>query len=429
MLKINYAEKWSSKKIIKILNNPNKNNILTRIDLEKIKNLNGMVELKKIDICGIVNLISKYKFNDTNSKILDKIIIYLDLLNEYKDYHIYEETLNLILHKNSYNIFINNLKNYVKRITNNSFYDKEIIGIISAGFSELDLVSIGFILLLINDQTPLPRIDYGINNILKTQSIFEEINKNSANIVTAGMEGILPTIIGSISFKPLIVVPSNVSYGIGKNGKAAMLSILNSQVPGMAIFNITNIYGACIFTTHIIKTIQSLKLKNTKEINFVDSKLNKFIINNKLRNNFAIEQHDKLENIYYESKIAIIYDNDNCLNIAYQLANCTFFKKSIISVDLIKIDLIQVIIDFDKLQIKWDQYDIIIFVVDKNAAIVSIIGSILNNVENRICPLICLPLEMDTFRILLNNCINGLAVIAPNNLLSCQSLILSILKK
>ena len=61
------------------------------------------------------------------------------------------------------------------------------------------------------------------------------------------MEGALPSVVGGLVNKPVIAVPTSVGYGTGFGGIAALLGMLNSCAPGVAVVNIDNGFGAgCI---------------------------------------------------------------------------------------------------------------------------------------------------------------------------------------
>ncbi len=65
-----------------------------------------------------------------------------------------------------------------------------------------------------------------------------------ALVVAAGMEGALASVVSSLSDVPVIGVPTSVGYGAGAEGQAALLSMLQSCSPGLAVVNIDNGVGA-----------------------------------------------------------------------------------------------------------------------------------------------------------------------------------------
>jgi NCAIR mutase (PurE)-related protein len=65
-----------------------------------------------------------------------------------------------------------------------------------------------------------------------------------AFIVAAGMDGALPSVVSGLVDAPVIGLPTSIGYGMGGNGEAALLSMLQTCAPGMAVVNIDNGIGA-----------------------------------------------------------------------------------------------------------------------------------------------------------------------------------------
>lgn len=63
-------------------------------------------------------------------------------------------------------------------------------------------------------------------------------------VVVAGMEGALPSVVAGLVDVPVIGVPTSTGYGLGGDGTAALLSILQSCSPGLVAVNIDNGVGA-----------------------------------------------------------------------------------------------------------------------------------------------------------------------------------------
>ncbi len=81
----------------------------------------------------------------------------------------------------------------------------------------------------------------GIHRILNHRHMLEEAK---SIIVVAGMEGALPSVVGGLTDRPIIAVPTSVGYGANLGGLSALLTMLNSCVPGIAVVNIDNGFGA-----------------------------------------------------------------------------------------------------------------------------------------------------------------------------------------
>jgi NCAIR mutase (PurE)-related protein len=81
----------------------------------------------------------------------------------------------------------------------------------------------------------------GIHRLVSAKKALQSAR---AIIVVAGMEGALPSVVGGLVDKPLIAVPTSVGYGTSLGGLTALFAMLNSCVPGIAVMNIDNGFGA-----------------------------------------------------------------------------------------------------------------------------------------------------------------------------------------
>ena len=63
-------------------------------------------------------------------------------------------------------------------------------------------------------------------------------------IVAAGMEGALPSVVAGLVSAPVIAVPTSVGYGASLRGLAALVGMMNSCAPNVAVVNIDNGFGA-----------------------------------------------------------------------------------------------------------------------------------------------------------------------------------------
>ncbi|MBI4735661.1 MAG: nickel pincer cofactor biosynthesis protein LarB [candidate division NC10 bacterium] len=70
-------------------------------------------------------------------------------------------------------------------------------------------------------------------------------------VVVAGMDGVLPSVVGGLVDKPVIAVPTSVGYGASFQGLAALLTMLNSCAAGVAVVNIDNGFGAGVLAHRI----------------------------------------------------------------------------------------------------------------------------------------------------------------------------------
>lgn len=93
--------------------------------------------------------------------------------------------------------------------------------------------------------------DCGVAGIHRLFAHLDEIRKANVIIVIAGMEGALASVVGGLTDKPVIAVPTSVGYGASFHGVAALLSMLNSCATGVSVVNIDNGFGAAVMASKI----------------------------------------------------------------------------------------------------------------------------------------------------------------------------------
>ncbi len=81
----------------------------------------------------------------------------------------------------------------------------------------------------------------GLHRLLDNQHRLQGAN---VIVAVAGMEGALPSVLGGLAEQPIIAVPTSVGYGASFQGLAALLTMLNTCAPGVAVVNIDNGFGA-----------------------------------------------------------------------------------------------------------------------------------------------------------------------------------------
>jgi len=86
--------------------------------------------------------------------------------------------------------------------------------------------------------------DVGVAGLHRLLNNSKKLLAANVLIVVAGMEGALPSVVGGLVDKPIIAVPTSVGYGANFKGLSALLTMLNSCAPGLAVVNIDNGFGA-----------------------------------------------------------------------------------------------------------------------------------------------------------------------------------------
>lgn len=86
--------------------------------------------------------------------------------------------------------------------------------------------------------------DVGVAGIHRLFHRMDEIRQANVVVVVAGMEGALASVVGGMTDKPVIAVPTSVGYGANFHGLSALLAMLNSCASGVSVVNIDNGFGA-----------------------------------------------------------------------------------------------------------------------------------------------------------------------------------------
>lgn len=81
----------------------------------------------------------------------------------------------------------------------------------------------------------------GIHRLLERRS---RLIQARVIVVVAGMDGVLPSVVGGLVDCPVVAVPTSRGYGASFGGLAALLTMLNSCAAGVGVMNIDNGFGA-----------------------------------------------------------------------------------------------------------------------------------------------------------------------------------------
>ena len=93
--------------------------------------------------------------------------------------------------------------------------------------------------------------DVGVAGLSRIAPELGRLDRAGIVIVVAGMDGALPSVVGGLARQPVIAVPTSAGYGASFGGLSALLAMLNSCVPGTAVMNIDNGFGAAALATKI----------------------------------------------------------------------------------------------------------------------------------------------------------------------------------
>ncbi|MCL2816950.1 MAG: nickel pincer cofactor biosynthesis protein LarB [Clostridiales bacterium] len=122
--------------------------------------------------------------------------------------------------------------------------EEGLILVVCAGTSDLPVAEEAVVTAQLMGNRVERLYDVGVAGLHRLLAAQERLRQANVLIVAAGMEGALPTVVGGLTDKPLIAVPTSVGYGAAFGGLAALLSMLNSCASGVTVVNIDNGFGA-----------------------------------------------------------------------------------------------------------------------------------------------------------------------------------------
>ena len=86
--------------------------------------------------------------------------------------------------------------------------------------------------------------DVGVAGLHRLLAEFPAFTEADAIVVVAGMEGALASVVGGLVAVPVIACPTSVGYGSDLGGLTALLAMMSSCAPGVAMVNVDDAIGA-----------------------------------------------------------------------------------------------------------------------------------------------------------------------------------------
>ncbi|HTO89899.1 MAG TPA: nickel pincer cofactor biosynthesis protein LarB [Candidatus Sulfotelmatobacter sp.] len=123
--------------------------------------------------------------------------------------------------------------------------------VISAGTSDLPVAEEALITARTLGSPAELVADVGVAGLHRLLAHRERLRDARALVVVAGLEGALPSVVGGLTDRPLIAVPTSVGYGAHFKGLAPLLAMLNSCAAGVMVVNVDNGFGAG-YAAHLI---------------------------------------------------------------------------------------------------------------------------------------------------------------------------------
>lgn len=116
--------------------------------------------------------------------------------------------------------------------------------VVTAGTTDIPVAEEALVTADIMGNRVEPLYDVGVAGLHRLLGESKALKRARVVIVAAGMEGALPSVVGGLVAAPVIAVPTSVGYGASFRGMAALLGMMNSCAPNVAVVNIDNGFGA-----------------------------------------------------------------------------------------------------------------------------------------------------------------------------------------
>jgi NCAIR mutase (PurE)-related protein len=134
-----------------------------------------------------------------------------------------------------------------------------LIAVVSAGTSDLPVAEEAAVTAEVRGNRVERIYDAGVAGLHRLLGQHPVLLEANAIVVVAGMEGALASVVGGLVDRPVIGVPTSVGYGVSQGGFAALFTMLATCVPGVAVVNIDNGFGAAALADRINKLAAKIR--------------------------------------------------------------------------------------------------------------------------------------------------------------------------
>jgi pyridinium-3,5-biscarboxylic acid mononucleotide synthase len=130
--------------------------------------------------------------------------------------------------------------------------DDAVVAVVSGGTSDQPVLDECAATLTALGAIVRPVRDVGVAGLHRLLDRVDELADARVIVAIAGMEASMPTVLGGLVAPPIVAVPTSTGYGSSFEGITALLSMLSSCAPGVAVVGIDNGYGAACVALRIL---------------------------------------------------------------------------------------------------------------------------------------------------------------------------------
>jgi len=125
--------------------------------------------------------------------------------------------------------------------------------VVTAGTSDIPVAEEAALTLGLMGVSVRKLYDVGVAGVHRVMDRMDVLRRAAVIIVVAGMEGALASLVSGLVSCPVVAVPTSCGYGASFEGLSALLTMLNSCSPGIAVMNIDNGFGAGYFAGLVVR--------------------------------------------------------------------------------------------------------------------------------------------------------------------------------
>jgi len=125
------------------------------------------------------------------------------------------------------------------------------ISLLTAGTADLPVAEEARVVAEWLGSRVVPLYDVGVAGLHRLLDHAHTLIEARVVVVVAGMDGVLPSVVGGLTSRPVVAVPTSTGYGANFQGVAPLLTMLNACPPGIGVVNIDNGFGAACLAHRI----------------------------------------------------------------------------------------------------------------------------------------------------------------------------------
>lgn len=120
------------------------------------------------------------------------------------------------------------------------------VGVLTAGTSDVPVAEEAQVVAAEMGCEVVAFYDVGVAGIHRLAEPLRALREPPVDVivVAAGMDGALPSVVSGLVDVPVIGLPTPIGYGLGGEGVAALMTMLQTCAPGLTVVNIGNGVGA-----------------------------------------------------------------------------------------------------------------------------------------------------------------------------------------